>query len=594
MSPKPDAPHHDAPPRHRTRRQAVAALTVALCLGLPATAAVASPAVASTGPSSAAGSYLVRAEAGQLGAVSDALRKSGAHLGHRIALINTVVATLPEGRADALLRDSRVTSVTPNAPVSLLAGTYDAVADADSLLSSQEVTAVRKAWDFGITGAGIDVAVLDSGVAPVEGLAEPGKIVNGPDLTPESQNAVTRYMDTYGHGTHMAGIIAGHDTGVAVSSADTTSFLGVAPDARIVSVKVADARGNTDVSQVIAGIAWVVQHAKDPGMNIRVMNLSFGTNSSQSNLLDPLSFAVEQAWHAGIVVVTSAGNSGATTGRMTNPAMNPFVIAVGADDTKRTKAMTDDAIPAFSTTGDGVRNPDVIAPGVHVQSLRVPGSYVDLTYGATGRINERFMRGSGTSQAAAYVSGMAALLVSASPGLTADEVKASLKMSAYALPQIPAKSQGSGIVRVPSGIVLALGAVQTFSRSTGTGTLEGSRGTAHVIQDRITLTGEKDIHGKAFNATALALAQATRTSWTGGTWNGTAWAGSVWVGTNWSTVTWSGNHWAGKSWASGTWASGTWAGKSWADSNWAGKSWAGSTWAASGWAGKSWADNTWS
>ncbi|MDP3713455.1 MAG: hypothetical protein Q8R60_13350 [Mycobacteriales bacterium] len=134
------------------------ALTAALCLAVPATAALASPAVASTGPSSAAGSYLVRAEAGQLGAVSDALRKSGADLGQRLALINTVVATLPEGGADALLRDSRVTSVTPNAAVSLLgnnrdtvaadtvaAGTYDAVADADSLLSSQD-RRVHRPW----------------------------------------------------------------------------------------------------------------------------------------------------------------------------------------------------------------------------------------------------------------------------------------------------------------------------------------------------------------------------------------------------------------------------------------------------------------
>src|SRR6185437_1256466 len=122
----------------------------------------------------------------------------------------------------------------------------------------------------------------------------------------------TRYLDTYGHGTHMAGIIAGHDAGInpATNQGNSTVFLVVAPAARIVSVKVADAHGNSDVSQVIAGIDWVVQHAKDPGLNIRVLNLSFGTNSGQAAGIDPLAYAVEQAWKHGIVVVASAGNTG--------------------------------------------------------------------------------------------------------------------------------------------------------------------------------------------------------------------------------------------------------------------------------------------
>src|SRR6202011_4121177 len=109
---------------------------------------------------------------------------------------------------------------------------------------------------------------IDSGVAPVQGLNNPGQVLNGPDLTAESQHSSTVSLDTFGHGTFMAGLIAGHDAGVdpAASVLDSTSYLGVAPGARIVSVKVADARGMTDVSQVIAGIDWVVQHAHDPGM----------------------------------------------------------------------------------------------------------------------------------------------------------------------------------------------------------------------------------------------------------------------------------------------------------------------------------------
>jgi serine protease AprX len=203
------------------------------------------------------------------------LAAAGYQLGRRIGIIDAVVATLPAGAADALRADPHVAGVSPNAAVTLQATTYDAVADVNSLYNNENATKVRQMWSRGYTGAGVDVALIDSGVAPVAGMNDPGKVINGPDLTEESQSSSTRYLDTYGHGTHMAGIIAGHDTGVVTTSADKDSshFLGVAPDARIVSVKVADAHGNSDVSQVIAGIDWVVQHAHDPGVNIRVLNV---------------------------------------------------------------------------------------------------------------------------------------------------------------------------------------------------------------------------------------------------------------------------------------------------------------------------------
>src|SRR5207247_1109334 len=107
---------------------------------------------------------------------------------------------------------------------------------------------------------------------------------------------------------------------------DTTDFLGVAPDARIVSVKVADSHGNTDVSQVIAAIDWVVQHAHDPGLNIRVLNLSFGTDSTQSYVLDPLAFAAEVAWNRGIAVVAAVGNAGISASGLADPAYDPYLI----------------------------------------------------------------------------------------------------------------------------------------------------------------------------------------------------------------------------------------------------------------------------
>ena len=137
-----------------------------------------------------------------------------------------------------------------------LQAAYTPTTDAGSLDTTTMATGAQAYWKAGYTGKGVDVAVIDTGTAPVPGLSTAGKIVNGPDLSFESQAPNLRYLDTYGHGTHMAGIIAGRaDTAISGKYAgDTSNFLGMAPDARIVSVKVADAMGAADVSQIIAGI----------------------------------------------------------------------------------------------------------------------------------------------------------------------------------------------------------------------------------------------------------------------------------------------------------------------------------------------------
>src|SRR5207249_8201900 len=169
----------------------------------------------------------------------------------------------------------------------------------------------------------------------------------------------------------MAGIIGGR-AGAAVSGSyagDQSNFLGMAPDAKIISMKVADAHGASDVSQVIAAIDWVVQHKNDSGLNIKVLNLSYGTNSTQAAALDPLAFAAEVAWQKGIVVVAAAGNAGFAVGKkapgLTDPAYDPFVVAVGAVDNKGTADRADDLVAEFSSSSSGGkdRNPDLVAPG---------------------------------------------------------------------------------------------------------------------------------------------------------------------------------------------------------------------------------------
>ncbi len=167
----------------------------------------------------------------------------------------------------------------------------------------------------GFTGKGVGVALVDTGVVPVPGL-DSGNVRLGPDLSFESQAGPYRYLDTFGHGTHMAGIIVGNDP--------STGFKGVAPGARLTSVKVGSHDGAVDVSQVIAAVDWVVKHRKDdPANPIRVLNLSYGTDGVQSYQVDPLTHAVENAWRAGIVVVVAAGNRGVARGPQ-RPRLRPL------------------------------------------------------------------------------------------------------------------------------------------------------------------------------------------------------------------------------------------------------------------------------
>jgi serine protease AprX len=449
-------------------------------------------------------------------------------------------------------------------------------------------TDVRKmktaAGDF-VTGTGIGVALIDSGVAPVQGLNDPTRIVNGPDLSFESQDSTTRYKDTFGHGTHMGSIIAASDTTVPLD--DVKSNAGVAPGAKLISLKVATNDGATDVSQVIAGIDWVVAHRNDPGLNIRVLNLSFGTHSIQSEQIDPLSHAVESAWRNGIVVVASVGNDGAAAASVTMPALNPYVIAVGATDPQGTESYGDDTLATFSSVGSYSRHADLVAPGTSVVGRRDPGSYIDVNYPTglvPGDTTGRQFRGSGSSQAAAVTSGAVALLLQKRPTLTPDQVKALLMATANPLPKVTSYAKGAGELNIKAavGAPLPSAYTQLWPRSTGTGSLEQSRGTAHVTDPDagVDLTGETDIMGQPWNGAAWAAKASAGTAWSGGSWNGSVWTGSTFAAgtTRWAEVPWTGTGWTSRSWSSRSWTGAVWDGRSWTSRSWTSRSWCDQTW----------------
>jgi serine protease AprX len=474
---------------------------------------------------------------------------------------------------------------------------YDPSSDPYSMQNITAGDGAQDWWNAGYTGAGVDVALIDTGVAPVSGLDAPGKIVNGPDLSLESQNPSFQNLDTNGHGTFMAGIIGGND-------GQAGGYRGVAPDSRILSVKVGDADGGVDVSQVIAAIDWVVQHRNDNGMDIRVINLSYGTDSTQPYQIDPLAFAAEQAWKAGIVVVTAAGNTGIGSG-LADPAYDPMLISVGAADTMGTASMSDDQPAAFSATARPCRPwncqpPTLLAPGTHMQGLRDPGSYIDQNNPGAA-LGDLYFRGSGTSEAAAYVTGAVALLLQKHPNLTPDQVKDLLVSSADRLRGYPTLWQGSGELdlddllsaRVPPSHRWWWGWDPRGRFSNGMGSLELSRGTDHLSMNGVVLQGEQDIFGHPFNSRAMAALEAAGSSWSGGVWNGSTWTGSSWSGSSWSGSSWSGSSWSGSSWSGSSWSDLDWSGSSWSGSSWSGSSWSGSSWSGSSWSGSDWASDQW-
>jgi hypothetical protein len=545
-------------------------------------------------------SVIVRELPGESSVPERAVEALGGEVERHIPIIDGFVAEVPAAAVPELRRVDGIHSVTLNSRVRLL-GTIDGIdpnKDPGSWLKVAKNTKLLEMWQHGFTGQGVDVALIDSGVAPVDGLAM--QVINGPDLSFDSQAENLTDIDTYGHGTHLAGLIAGRDSAIAPGKEDEDvdkRFVGAAPGARIVSLKVAASDGATDVSQVIAAIDWVVQHRNSDGLNIRVLNLSFGTDGTQSYLDDPLAYAVEVAWSRGIVVVVSAGNAGFGTPQLNNPAYDPYVIAVGGDDTKGTDDPKDDVIPAWQSRGNATRHPDLVAPGKSLISLRDPGSFVDEANPGARVGYSRFFRGSGSSQAAAIVSGAVATVLEQHPELTPDQVKALLMDTAVPLPNADPVAQGAGLInlhRAREAKISTIGAaVQTWPRSSGMGSLQLARGSVLVEDEGVVLQGEQTIFGDTWDAAAWASSSFDGTSWQAGTWNSRSWSGDCWCGASWASKTWSSRSWSGESWSSRSWSSRSWSSRSWSGNGWSAGEWGGSD-APSALSSGAWASTLWS
>ncbi|WP_418937021.1 S8 family peptidase [Metabacillus fastidiosus] len=283
----------------------------------------------------------------------------------------------------------------------------------------------------GLTGKGVTIAVIDTGIYPHPDLQ--GRIKAFKDFV----NNRTSPYDDNGHGTHCAGDAAGNG---ALSS---RKYRGPASDAQLVGVKVLDRMGSGYLSNVIAGIDWCIQNKSQ--FNINIMSLSLGSPAVQSAQDDPVVRAAEKAWDQGIVVCAAAGNEGPALGTIASPGISPKIITVGALDDYNTTTPSNFTVAPFSSRGptiDGLVKPDLLTPGVSIISLRSPSSYLDQT-NPGARVGSYYFALSGTSMATPICAGVVAQLLQREPALSPNEVKTRLIRACTHMGQ-PPNLQGNG------------------------------------------------------------------------------------------------------------------------------------------------------
>lgn len=540
--------------------------------------------MAAPSPPTQLSSYIVQGS--NLEAVKRLVAASGGEVTSTLELINSVGALLPAKSVSSLLAESEIVSIVPNASVRMTDIGDDNPAPASDY---PDIVGADLVWEAGVTGEGVTVAVVDTGLSNHPGLLNKvngvklNRIVAWADFVEGSHSP----RDPHGHGTHIAGIIANAQQG------PDGEWNGVAPGVRLVGVRVLDEYGYSDYEKVVEGIEWVVENKDE--YNIQVMNLSLVSTAEVPYWVDPLNQAVMQAWANGITVVVAAGNSGPDAMTIGVPGNNPYVITVGAfTDNYTPDDWSDDYLPPFSAAGptfDAFTKPDVLAPGAHMVSAMAKHSTLESEH-PDSQLPHRYFWMAGTSQASAVVSGLAALTLAQNPELTPDQVKYRLMVTAlpwinldtdYALYSL--WQQGAGRVNAPDAVFAEVDGEANLGMNIWDDLNNTQHFFGYTYFDEV--SGEFRLQGEYADwAGGYGAWAGDYLPWTGGdgAWAGGygAWAGGygAWAG---GYGAWAGGYgaWAGGygAWAGGygAWAGGygAWAG---GDGAWAGGdgAWAGS------------------
>jgi serine protease AprX len=360
-------------------------------------------------------------------------------------------------------------------------------------------------------------------------------------------------------------------------------FRGVAPQANIVGVKVLDGTGQGRSSAVMAGVLWAVAHKHQ--YNIRVLNLSIGSNPVAPADFDPIARAVEFAWKNGITVVCAAGNEGEFgPGGILSPGNSPYVITVGATDTWQTDTLDDDAVTYYSSVGptlwDEYAKPDLVAPGNRLISLRVKDSFIDVNfplnlilvedYAPTDPDQEPdYLMLSGTSTSAPVGAGVAALMIGQDSTLSPDDVKVRMMSTADPLPGATRFEQGAGLLDAAGALALA-----SDVRADGYALSED-------VGDGTTILTEDD------------YAAWEQVVWTKYGWTKFKWTKFKWTGVDWTKFKWTKFKWTGTDWTKFKWTKFKWTSVGWTKFKWTGVDWTKFKWTKFKWTAYDWAKFKW-
>jgi serine protease AprX len=538
--------------RHTWRRLRLAAASTGVAAALACTSVAAAP------PASAGLTEDVIVTATGLLSPVNAVVQVGGTVLQQFHLVNAVEALVPT-LLEPVLAALPGIIVTPDVAVSVQSSTQESTGPhtpSDAFLQQTGATQLAAAGDV---GQGVTVAVLDTGIDQLPDFS--GRLIGGVDFSGENNP----YQDDYGHGTFVAGLIAGN------GASSGGQYSGEAPGAKLVSIKVAGATGVTSMATVMEGVEWAVDNQSAYGIN--VLNMSLGFQPFSSTVLNPLDMEVEAAWNSGIAVVTSAGNAGPFNGTILSPGDDPLVITVGALDDLAQSNVSGDEMNDFSSVGptspDGYVKPDLVTSGRSVVSLAAPGSTIYNSY-PSARVGSANFVGSGTSFSAAITSGAAALVLADNPGLTPDQVKARLLGTTNPGP-------------VGNPFVDGHGALNAYAAATGPN-LDYNQSILGLVATLLgsTVSLSVSVSYDTWNASL----------WTGVSWpqpgSGLLWDGYDWNGSDWNGLTLNGSAWNGKEWNGAAWN-----GKEWNGSAWSGKEWNQSAWDGTAWTGKEWNSSAW-
>jgi serine protease AprX len=495
-------------------------------------------------------------------ALDIALRVPGVLVTEEFNVIPAFVAIAPESAIAALARDTNVRYLSPDASVQILPGLLAPLVkppalpklpppikspkpgiDSSNLVTTYPFdTGATSAWSSADghveTGSNVTVAVIDSGIDS-----------SHPDISgqvvPINVNRHTLSTgDGYGHGTHVAGIINGHDP--------AKQYLGIAPNAMLVSVKIGDDNGQAFESDLLRGLDWV--DAFRGVFRIRALNLSVSTAIPESYATSAVDAAVENLWHDGVTVVASAGNLGPDQDAVWYaPGNDPYVITVGCLDENLTRSTTDDSLCPISSRGvteDGFAKPDMVAPGRKIESALATAPNGQSTVLA-GEFPDRItadgqhIRLSGTSMAAPMVVGAIALLLERHPGLMPSQLKQILVNSTS---RYPGQTDAAGMLNIAAALV-------------------ASDHPPLVTQAPILPVG----------GTAPPVGSVTLV------WDGARWGSTYWDGARWGSAYWDGARWGSAEWDGARWGSAYWDGARWGSTYWDGARWGSSQWDGARW-----------